>query len=324
MVASLLAACSNDSSDDPRNDTTPASVEDGQIRFNADVWQVLPGTARRAATFDDVAALQTEGSFKCAAYNAGTLTSYIPETTVNWNGETLKWAFSGHYYWPLPATNGGIYPSLDFFGYIPASKPSYITAGPTYTADHNVAFTCTDLPMTNTGQATLKEFMFAVAVGQNYTSAGVSGVPLIFQHPFARIKLQLAASHPDVTINRITLKGIKKSGSFQYTHSTATSAWTPSGDPTDFVLTLTGDAAVFDNNPATTKPIGEYYLMIPQDWAGVIEVDADCLFWGDKKNYPALTTTIPTTWQPGKSYTYTLNISPDDLKVNIEKFTEQW
>ena len=73
--------------------------------------------------------------------------------------------------------------------------------------------------------------------------------------------------------------------------------------------------------------------MIPQDWAGEIVVNADCLYWGKKKNYPSLTTTVPTpsltttvptNWQPGYSYTYTFNISPDDLIVNVAKFTEQW
>ena len=280
----------------------------------------------RATTYDDDTDLQTEAHFTCVAYEAGTLTPYIPTTTVDWN--STAWQFNNgasHYYWPLPATNGGAWPSLDFFAYMPAAAnlstyASYI-GSITYTATPNVTFTCSSLPMTNDGQgSSLKEFMFALATGQNYSNAD-SGVPLTFQHPFARIKLQLAASHPDVTINSITFKGIKNNGSYNYNESTQ---WTTSDDATDFVLTLTGAAAVFDNNPASTRQIGEYYIMIPQNWAGVIVVNADCLFWGDKKNYPSLTTTIPTTWQPGYSYTYTFTISPNDLRVNISQFTEQW
>jgi hypothetical protein len=162
--------------------------------------------------------------------------------------------------------------------------------------------------------------MFGMALGQNGENAG-SGVPLQFQHPFARIKLQLAASHPNVTINSITIRSIKNNGN--YNHS-ASPKWSTSGVATNFVLSLTGEAAVFDNNPTSEKQIGDYYIMIPQDWAGEIVVNADCLYWGEKKNYPSLTTTVPTTWQPGYSYTYTFNISPDDLIVNIAKFTEQW
>lgn len=310
-VPALLTACSND------NESTP---EQSEIRLKSDVWKMMEGT--RATTFESATNLQTEAHFTCVAYEAGTLTTYIPSTTVDWN--TTRWEFNGgssHYYWPLPATNGGAWPSLDFFGYMPAMPPSYITAGPTYTAAHNVTFTCTGLPMTNAGQgSSLKEFMFGLALGQNYGNAS-AGVPLQFQHPFARIKLQLAASHPNVTINSITFRGIKNYGSFAYDHSEGTSTWTPSGDATNFVLTLN---TAFDSNPASETQIGDYYIMIPQNWAGVIEVNADCLFWGEKVNYPSLTTTIPTDWQPGYNYTYTFNISPDDLKVNIESFTEQW
>ena len=316
LAAVLLAACngSDDVSDLPDGS---GSAKADEIRLNADVWHVMEGT--RATTYSNATDLQTEAQFKCTAYLENSLTPYISTTTVDWIAGASRWGFNSgndHYYWPASG-------NLDFFGYMPETPPTYITTGPTYTADHNVTFTCTSLPMTNAGQgSSLKEFMFGMALGQNYGNAA-AGVPLTFQHPFARIKLQLAASHPDITINSITFRSIQNNGSFTYTYSTATSTWTPSEDPTDFEVTLTGAAATFDNN-TTAKPIGPDFIMIPQNWAGVIVVNADCAFWGEKKNYPSLTTTIPTNWQPGYSYTYTFNISPDDLIVNIAKFTEQW
>ena len=322
LAAGLLAGCVRE--DEP----TPQKKE---IQMDAAVWQMMQGApSRRAYTFDDVSSLQTEAHFTCMAYNANSdpLVAYIPATPVDWDGTETRWEFNGgasHYYWPLPATNGGAWPSLDFFGYVPsaanlATKAPYISAI-TYTAAHNVTFTCSSLPMTNAGQgSSLKEFMYGMALGQNYDNAA-AGVPLEFQHPFARIKLQLAASHPNITIHSITFKSIKNNGSYDLS---ASPKWSLSSDATDFVLSLAGDAAVFDNNPASVTPIGDYYIMIPQNWAGEIVVNADCLFWGDKKNYPNLTTTVPTDWEPGHSYTYTFNISPDDLKVNVSKFTEQW
>ena len=311
MAALFMAACSKDDASTPQ----PPSPDNSEIQLKADVWRVMEGT--RATTFDSQADVQDEVTFTCTAYNEGTLTEYISSSTVTWNGSTA-WEFPTKHYWPATG-------SLDFFAYMPATRPAYIAANPTYTAAHNVTFTCSGLPMTNAGQGSgLKEFMYGIALGKNKDNAS-SGVPLTFQHPFARIKLQLAASHPDVTINSITFRNIKNNGSFTYNHSASTSTWSPSGDATNFVFSLTGDAAVFNNNPATATQIGEYYIMIPQEWAGVIEVNADCLFWGDKVNYPSLTTTVPTTWQPGYSYTYTFNISPDDLKVNVvDTFTEQW
>jgi hypothetical protein len=163
--------------------------------------------------------------------------------------------------------------------------------------------------------------MFGMALGQNYGNAA-AGVPLTFQHPFARIKLMLAASHPNVTINSITFRSVKNNGSFTYNHSASTSTWALDDVvATDFTVTLN---RAFDDNPASPTQIGTDFIMIPQNWGGEIVVNADCLYWGEKKNYPSLTTTVATNWQPGYSYTYTFNISPDDLKVDIAKFTEQW
>ena len=308
LIATLVAtACSKDDA----STSQPPSSDNSVIQLNADVWRVMEGT--RAATYDNQTAIRNEGTFTCTVYNEGTITEYISSSTVTWNGSTA-WEFPTKHYWPMSG-------SLDFFAYMPATPPSYITS-PTYTAAHNVTFTCSSLPMTNSGQGSgLKEFIYGIALGQNKGNAS-SGVPLTFQHPFARIKLQLAASHPNVTINSITFRSIKNNGSYD---QSASPKWSTSGDATNFVFSLTGDAAVFNNNPATATQIGEYYIMIPQVWAGEIVVNADCLFWGDKVNYPSLTTTVPTTWQPGYSYTYTFNISPDDLKVDIENtFTEQW
>ncbi len=315
FVTLLAIACSSDGGDTPS--TPPANTQD-EINIKAQVWQVMQGAPRRAHTYDNAAALQTEAHFTCTAYQANSLTAYISTTTVDWDSGDNRWEFnhgSDHYYWPASG-------NLDFFGYMPATKPSYITAGPTYTAEHNVTFTCSSLPMTNAGQgSSLKEFMFGMALGRNEENAG-TGVPLQFQHPFARIKLQLAASHPNVTINSITFRGIYNNGN--YDHS-ASPKWSTSGVATNFVLSLTGEAAVFNNNPASEKQIGDYYIMIPQNWGGEIVVNADCLYWGEKKNYPSLTTTVATNWQPGYSYTYTFTINPDDLKVGTtSQFTEQW
>jgi len=323
MAAGLLVGCARD--------VPEIKEEKAEITFNANVSGMREGAPLRAMTYDNVGNLQTEAHFTCVAYeaNSNPLEAYISTTRVDWN--STQWVFNNgadHYYWPLPATNGGEWPSLDFFGYVPASA-HLSTDAPyigsiNYTAAHNVTFTCSSLPMTNAGQGSnLKEFMFGIALDQNYGNAA-AGVPLQFQHPFTRVKLQLAASHPNITINSITFKSIKNNGSFIYDHSEGTSTWTPSSDATDFALTLTGDAAIFNNNPASPRQIGVDYIMIPQNWTGVIVVDAYCLFWGDMVRYTDLTTTVPTNWQPGYSYTYTFNISPEDLQVNVNRFTEQW
>lgn len=315
----LATACSKDETEDGQR----TDISDKDIRMNVDVLRVMEGT--RATTFDNPTALQNEGSFTCYAYNGETTTTFINGSTVNWIGSENTWAFAdGKKYWPATG-------SLDFFAYMPAEKPTYISAV-SYTTARTPTITCTSLPMTSDGQASIKEFVYGLVAGQTKDAQGETGVTMNFLHPFARIDFKLAASHPNIIINSITLKGIQNNGTC--TLNGTTSTWTPSGDATDFVMTLTGDAATFNNNPNTPQPIGGYaesahtsipLLMVPQDWEGEIEVNASWNDWGDTPVPHTVTTTIPAiTWQPGYSYTYTFTISTDDLTVDINSYTEQW
>ncbi len=309
----LTAACSSDSSNDVQPSPTPNNPQ--EISLIPTVWQMAEAT--RATTFDNAAALQGEG-FTCTAYDANTAT---PNEYAGINAKSVTWSDSrwviadGPHHWP---TSG----NLDFFAYMPkaGSLPSYITAGPTYTATlspsvtHDVTFTCTSLPMTNAGQGSgLKEFIYAMTLGQNKDNAG-AGVNLTFQHPFARIILQFSSSQENIQINTITLKSIKNNGS--YTHSTG---WTPSGDATNLVLEFEDEAANFVAN----EVIGTY-LMIPQTWSGGIDVNATWNVWGESQTKTVSTTLSSVTWQRGYSYTYTFTVTPTDLTVNTSKYTEQW
>jgi hypothetical protein len=311
LCSLLIIACSKDGADG--NDLSNPNEGKTEIRIQTNVSSVLEG--RRAQTYDNVSNLQTEGSFTCTAYNAGTLTAYIPTTTSDWIAVASRWGFNNgndHYYWPSTG-------DLDFFAYAPATPPSYITAGPAYTAAHNVTFTCSDLPMTNAGQDNdLKEFIFGMALGQNYGNAS-TGVPLQFQHPFARIKLQLPANHRAIHINTITFKSIKNNGSYD------TGTWdTSSGGATNFVWSFDAD---YDNHASDTPlALGDSYLVIPQDWEGEIEVNATWIIWDENNKEFTVSTNLPgtITWLGGYSYTYTFNITETDLIVNTSKFTEQW
>ena len=325
LTAVLLTGCSGDSASSIEPE--PQDTKTG-IKINADVWRVMEGT--RATTYDNQTALQTEGSFTCGVYTENTTTAYVSPTTVNWS--STEWLFSdGKHYWPSSG-------NLDFFAYMPTTSQSCIT-GPTYTTARSPQIVCANLPMTyssatpSAGQGGLKEFIWALTTGQNKASQGSTGVTMTFKRPFARIKFQLAASHPDITINSITFKSLKTGGTCTFNGTTSTwSSLTPAESTSNFVMTLTGDAATFNNNPASVVPIGGYaesahqsvnILMVPQAFAGAIEVNITWNNWGELKT-ETLSTSVPTTWQAGYSYTYTFTIDKQALKVDIEKFTEQW
>lgn len=296
----LLSGCSND-------DGTVAA-DDGAIRFKTDVWQVMEGT-RAAATFDDDDDLQTAGTFSCAAYQSGTATAYIsPWASVEYVPARTFWEFSGgKRYWPAEG-------SLDFFAYMPATLPSYITAV-TYAVTAGSSpqpapqLTCTSLPVTAGDQDGLQEFIYALRTGQNKAGQGASGVALTFKHPFARINLQWsAADHTGITVSSIKFKNVKNSGTCVIDGTTGNPSWTPSGSATDFEAT----------------GMGGPFLVVPQTFTGgnvTVEVVAD---WGTGNE--TISATVPTAWQPGYSYTYsfTITIPQGDLIVNIDKYTEQW
>ena len=312
LAAVLLAACSNDTPD--------TSAEAQEIRFNADVWHVMDGT--RATTYNDATDLQTEGSFACTTYYANTTTPYFTDAVANWNATDNIWEFASRRTWPRNNQ------ALDFFAYMPASKPDYITN--IYTAARTPKFTCT-LPMTDSGSSAIKEYVCAMTIGQNETSQGESGVTMKFYHPFARLKFQLSASHPDITIETITFKNLKSGGTCTFSpipsdatmYNTFTwSLLTPTEGTVDFVATINQEC---HDNPASVVPLGESYIVVPQTFAGDITVKAKWIDWGEQISHN-VSTTLPTsiTWQAGYSYTYTFTITETDLIVKTGKFTEQW
>ena len=290
LAAGLLAGCAGSDGEEAQQGEAPQTIS-----VRADIWRIMEAT-RAATTYGSAAELQTEGSFNCSAYHANTTTAYFSNATVNWNNTDTEWLFAdGKHYWPATG-------SLDFFAYLPATPPAYIT-----TVDYSTArtpvLTCTNLPVTPATQSSsLKEFVYALTTDQSKAGQGASGVTLTFPHPFARIYLQEGTIPSTVTLNSITLSSIKNNGT--YTHGTG---WTPSGDNTNFSATTFGGP----------------YLVVPQAFGGTVEVSATWDEWGVSTLHN-LVASVPTTWQPGYSYTYTISISGTDLKVDIEKFTEQW
>lgn len=299
----VFSACSND-------DTTPTpnNAPDSEIHFTPEVWKMLEGTR---ATFYDTGTPLTSGSFTCYAFNANSTTAYINQTTVNYTAG--QWTFEdGKHYWPAEG-------NLDFFAYMPAIAPTYITAGPSYTAARNPQFTCGSLPMTNAGQNDLQEFVYALVTDQNKAGQGSTGVTLTFQHPFSRIDMKLSSAQAKpVTINTITFKTLKNNGT--YTHNGSPNKWVLTGNATDFKVTLDQDFAVTGNE----QTIGTSYLMIPQNWTGNIEVEATWDDWGVSLKHTISTKIDAVDWAPGTCYTYTFTITETDLIVNSAKYTEQW
>ena len=321
LAAGLLTGCSHSYDLELRN----------EIAVNTGVT----GLQKKVRSIDNNTALQDD-TLMIDAYFHDTEEKFLDAARLVYNSSSWKFWSDGvpgeqlHYYWPI---EGSVYTpgvgdpivvsSLDFVGYCPYNKPAYISEGPTYNQSTGVTFTC-DLSsyMTNTAQATVSEFMLDTAY--NRTSAG-GAVPLSFKHPFARVRFQLSASHPDIKINSITFERLKSGGTCTFDNSGFTwTSLTPAGT-VNYVMTLTGTDAEFNDNPASPlRQIGDDWIVVPQTFAGEIEVNATWIDWGEEFAHNVSTTISSQTWQAGYSYTYTFTIRETDLRVNVEKYTEQW
>lgn len=293
-AAILMAACS---SDDATDAPTPTNDNDSQeINVNTSV----AGMITRATIYEG--GILTSGTFTCAAYNAGTTTTYITPTTVNWNGEA--WAFSdGKHYWPESDF-------LDFVAYYPdvtsyASVPIYNGAVPSFTAT---------LPMTVAEQDGITELILAFTPGQS-KSSNSGQVTLTFLHPFALIKFVIAEGSGTVKINSISIADLYTSGTCTCNGTTMT--WgSYSGSS---AMSQTGLNLKYGTSSTETTP----FIVIPNNYGlKALTVNAT---WDDWSNVTKdISTDISINWQPGYTYTYTLTVTKYALTVDTEKFTEQW
>ena len=293
---------------------TPETRE--EIRLDASVWQMMQGApSRRVSTYDNAAALQTEGSFTAAAYVANSTTAYINPVAVNWDGTSSKWLFSdGKHYWPASG-------ALDFFAYMPATKPNYISSI-TYAvsgepATPHPSFECEDLPLTNVGQPnSLKEFILALTAGRTKAMDGVDGVTMAFKHPFAKIKFQLSSATTDnVTVTSISMEGLVTSGSCSFDGTTST--WSNKSGSETMSISETLRRHATEGTP--------YLLMVPNEYEDSknLSVTATWTEWGEEHT-ETYTTPLTIEWAAGHSYTYNLTITRNELIVDVAKYTEQW
>lgn len=310
----LTAACSSDSSNDVQPSPTPNTSQ--EISIQTDVRKMAEGT--RAATIDNTT-LQGQ-DLKIDAYYHDTETKYLDGTKLHYDSSWKFWDGSQlHYYWPVEGsvTSSSItVSSLDFVGFCPYDKPTYIGT-PTYNHSTGISFTCNmGSYMTLDSQASMPEYLVAVLDGQTYDTQTAAGgaLPLQFKHPFALIKFVITeASGTNVKINSISLSEMKTTGTCAYDGTSLT--W--SSQDGIAAMTLTQEL----KNGGTTE--GTPFIVIPNNYGTkTLTVNAT---WDDWSNVTTdVTANVAFNWQAGYIYTYNLTLSKYALKVDINKFTEQW
>lgn len=290
----LLTGCSNDDFNENGN------ANGNAITFDTNLQPFLS----KASTFDSTTDMQTEGSFTCTTYEVNTTTVSIPASRVVWSGIDFDWQFADDiHFWP---TSG----DLDFFAYMPksGSLPSYISSV-TYPSFHSAQLVCSDMPMTEAGQDGLKEFIWALSTGKNKSNSS-AGVAMTFRHPFAKITFRVGNPASDgITINTVTLSALKTGGTCSFDGTTST--WSSQTGSENLVGT------------ADTP-----YIIIPYNYTSGLTITANAT-WSNIGNATADTKAVAVAaekcnFQPGYSYIYTLTLDGTALKVDVDKYAEQW
>ena len=293
----------------------PLPPAEDEIRFLVDdEWHSGDGAATKAVLFEE-GALSTGGSFKVDAYLAGTAGKYIDADIASYKTETSDWRFDDDYYWPMaPST-------LDFMAWMPTNLSNTYVSAPTRAAGTSPTFVCSSLPLSSSGQSTLQEFVYAWKPGQSKANPGAAGVTLAFKHPFARLQFQVTTAHQLLHINTVKFLGIKHSGTYHHNAPEAStpvaSAWTDLSGSGNLTIDINSDiaaGAVFTDSQLTS--FGLPFLVIPQTYTPTDQIEVN-LEWPKGTAARTVVITNPISeWQPGKSYTYTLDLS-DPIRFGV-------
>lgn len=243
------------------------------------------------------------------------------------------------FYWPNDS-------DVNFVAYMPrVINPSTCAAnitGITY-ANRGVSFSATmpdatddSTPENMEAESNRKEFVYACRNNLNYTSHE-GAVKLRFVHPFAMIRFRLFQSHRDLTIHSITLHDIKKQGNFFSGIDTFAPGteydgtkqeyltynnWITASEKEDYTITIEKTVPTDVNY---TAQIGGPYMVIPQALDNVT-MSLNYTWNGETKDTKEIAISLSnvTIWQPGKIYTYLLNLGDNKEEVLFKVDVEDW
>ena len=317
--------------------------------------------ATRAVTFWDIDRLKTDCDYLGTVQNYFSVTAYMDGLSdtddngkfINSSGKihvlyiesnTMPWRFCTpdgavqHYYWPetIPLNFFAYHPCqmpLNTDGVTPPDPSTCITVG-AYT-DRAPQLTCTALPLTNIGQASLKEFIYAYTEAITYKDYG-GYAPLTFQHPLAAVTLTLSSCFPQLKLLNVTFERVYNNGTG--TCTTSSVAWTTTGalgnlsltwDPNDFGE----DSPTYRKEMGVSMNIGRIdgpFLVLPQaltDRDGLEDVTMKITYQKlgepNPKDITLPITSTVKTWESGKHYIYELELGKDE-SVIIGCTVEDW
>ena len=294
-------------------------------------------TGTRAGLYDNGDAINDKdnggGEMWINAYYDQTTQKYI-NSYFEYDTNVKKWYLrSGHgwydCYWPK---NG----KLNFFAYLPRQSANSAIAIGNYSYNDGPSFSCS-LPLTNVGEgvnlANMREFIYAFTKDKNSGT-----VPLRFVHPMSAIYFKLTQSHRDLTIHSIGFSGVYNKGTYRYALETTEEQkdafadgftyelWSPDGARENLAITVEKKVPEHLNFNAE---IGGPFIVMPQAFGDDVSLFVNYT-WATEVNvtkYVALKSVhkaSETGWQPGKKYTYNIDLGDNKEEILFKVLVEEW
>ena len=336
VLFTLLAACTNNEADN--------MFESSGNAIELVLSQKKHNIESRANIYNQDSALYKEqyggGNFWVKAYPDNSSTDYI-NSRVWYFADGKKWWFrKGNEwydcYWPKNS-------KLNFFAYMPWVADSAATTIGDYSYANGPTFSC-NLPLDNTAQAMNQnkvwEFMYAFTRDKKDEI-----VPLNFVHPMSAVYFKLKQSHRDLTIHSLGFEKIYNKGTFCYDEETTQenganftsgftcdNCWTPVNEPRQR-MNINIEKTIPENINFDAE-IGGPYIVMPQLFEGNNAADTLTLYvtytWDTEINTTrgiALKKVHSATeqgWQPGKKYTYILDLGDNQEEILFRVMVEPW
>lgn len=285
-VALVLGACTSEVTD---GGNTPA---DGPVPISFQT----PETRAAKDGFDAGDAFSVWGWY---ADDAGTNSRQVFDAEKVTNGGGNLWSYDGTQYWIAGKT-------YDFYAVYPTDVNAQVSQDGTITID--------DFDASQTG-ADAVDLMTASATGMRGDSPQMVG--LRFGHLLSRVNIMVQAEGSDAQISQARLSGIKTTGDYDSSNSSA--SWILDGTTSSFDLPSGG------NYTATSVPsnlLGDM-LVPPQPVSGFI-LSVAYRFAGTSVATKEITlpADVVSQWEAGQSYTYTLTLSSNYISFGIPVVNE--
>lgn len=288
----------------------------------------------RTTLFNNKADIEKAQDFALSAYIGNAL--YIDNAQVHYFNNEWRFQYGNDlldYYWP---NDGNV---LDFIAYVPYDLTKFAATDISIKNDGRKMNLVCSLPAVIDVSDETKlqaaesqcEFIYAYRKGQAKSDTPVD---LCFVHPFACVQFKLKQGHRDLKIHHIILTGIKLSGTYANDTDTQTydelqsgltyAKWnTEAVDPHTLTIYIEKNVP---NGVNYGGVIGVPFMVIPQALTKLkLKVNYS---WSDKDKQDtdefSLSIGSITSWEPGRIYTYTLDLGDNQAEILFNVSVEEW